>query len=230
MSKLQELYSQYDADTDRMKETESRLIAEEIIPAIEKKVKSILKELRCPLRLEIDYDPKGGLTVKTRCDENEVAEETPTTYQAPETDTDTEVRDSGEELTESSPKSKASIKRSHSRKLRVWISEEAYIQEEKASQTLIKAVEIAGAQRVSSLNINCDSYNLVSKEEHPKYKRNQKEISDGYLVNTHSETKKSKSSLNKYQRNFNWVGKWKLWNNSMIIRVVRRVAAVYNFQ
>ncbi len=56
----------------------------------------------------------------------------------------------------------------------------------KASRTMAAAVEWAGVERVTNLRIRHDGNYLVSREAHPKYADNQQKLSQGYLLNTHS--------------------------------------------
>lgn len=73
MGKLQEYYKLFDMfkgkltneQKSMLEGLEDQLIAEEILPAISESVAPVLDTLRRPLILVVDYDPAGGIAVKT---------------------------------------------------------------------------------------------------------------------------------------------------------------------
>lgn len=93
MSKIQDYYNfmdkfQGDLNEEQIKMLEGledQLIAEEILPAISKSVAPVLSILRRPLILVVDYDPQGGITVKTTRGEVVVEEDTAKKYKIPST-------------------------------------------------------------------------------------------------------------------------------------------------
>ena len=196
MGKLQDYYRLFDIFngklTDEQKKIleglEDQLIAEEILPAISESVAPVLSALRRHLTLVVDYDPEGGITVKTTRGEVVVKEHTAKKYEIPATSK--VVKGAEAETVE-----KQRTKRSPNTGLCIWISADEFIQEKNAALTMAKAIEVAGVEKVASLNMPHDGDKLVSKLKHPKYTAEQKQLSNGYLLNTHSCTKTKKDQL-----------------------------------
>ena len=88
MSKIQDYYDFIDKFKGDLKprlqteleQLEDSLIAEEILPAISESVAPVLGILRRHLTLVVDYDPEGGITVKTTRGKVEVDEPTAKKY------------------------------------------------------------------------------------------------------------------------------------------------------
>lgn len=203
MGKLQDYYKLFDMFkgklTDEQKSIleglEDQLIAEEILPAISESVAPVLGTLRRPLTLVVDYDPEGGITVKTTRGEVVVKENTAKKYQIPATTKVVEVAETIETI-ENSKRSNV-VKRAPATGLCVWVSANEFIQENKAAQTMVKAIESAGASRIAALNIPHDGDLLVTKKRHPLYSGSQQPLSNGYYVNTHSSTEAKKRQLDR---------------------------------
>lgn len=202
MGKLQEYYRLFDMFkgnlTDEQKGIleglEDQLIAEEILPAISESVAPVLGNLRRPLSLIVDYNPEIGITVKTTRSEVLVQEKTVKKYEIPSKLPNVEKVTSEDTLNEEPP-FKTQFKRSPATGLCVWINSDEFVQEAKASRTMARAIEIAGPKRVSELAIKHDGDILVTKTKHPRYFGTQQPLSDGYLVNTHSNTETKKKQL-----------------------------------
>lgn len=195
MKELQDQYRQFDVLNEKLidqqkklERLEGQLIENKIIPAISESVAPILSALRRHLTLVVDYDPEGGITVKTTRGEVVVKEHTAKKYEIPATNKVVKVA-------EAQPNEKQPIKRSPKTGLCVWTAEDEFIQEKKACLTMAKAVERAGVEAVAAMNITHDADKLVSKNSHPKYSRDQQELSVGYLLNTHSDTETKKRQL-----------------------------------
>lgn len=201
MGKLQDYYRLFDMFKGKLNDDqkavleglEDQLIAEEILPAISESVAPVLNILRRHLTLVVDYDPEGGITVKTTRGKVEVKEHTAKKYEIPASKKVVKVAEA--ETKEKKEKEKPVIKRSPNTGLCVWISADEIIQEKKANLTMAKAVEKAGAEAVAALDIPHDGDKLVSKNVHPRYSRVQQHLSGGYLLNTHSSTETKKNQL-----------------------------------
>lgn len=199
MSKIQDYYRLFDMFkgklTDEQKKVleglEDQLIQEEILPAISKSVAPVLDNLRRNLTLVVDYDPEGGITVKTTRGEVVVKEDTAKRYEIPSTKKIVKVAEAVEEL----PKSSVKTKRAPATGLCVWLPDGSFIQEKKANLTMVQAIESAGVEDVAKLQIPHDGELLVSRTKSPKYFREQHPISGGYLLNTHSATETKKKQL-----------------------------------
>lgn len=195
MSKIQDYYDFIDKFQGNLNEEqikvledlENQLITEEILPAISKSVAPVLGKLRRHLTLVVDYDPQGGITVKTTRGEVVVKEHTAKKYEIPSTNKVVKVAEASEQEPEhEQPVKRKGKKRGSNTGLCVWLPNGDYIQGKKASKTMAVAVEQAGVERVAALKIPHDNSFLVSKEVHPKYADNQQKLSHGYLLNTHS--------------------------------------------
>lgn len=202
MGKLQDYYRLFDMFkgnlTDEQKGIleglEDQLIAEEILPAISDSLAPVLSNLRRPLSLNVDYNPEMGLTIKATRSEVVVQEKTVKKYEIPNRSPENSA--SNNSLDEGQPIKKP-LRRSPATGLCIWITSDEFIQEIKASQTMVRAIEVAGPQRVADLAIKHDGDILVTKTKHPKYFGTQQALSDGYLVNTHSNTETKKKQLEK---------------------------------
>ena len=199
MSKIQEYYELVDRleamfggklsdkQNKMLEELEDSLIAEEILPAISESVAPVLSILRRHLTLVVDYDPQGGITVKTTRGEVVVKEHSAKKYEIPSTNKVIKVAEAQKQNgSEEQPATHKVIKRSPNTGLCIWLPNGDFIQGKKASKTMAAAVEQAGVEHVAALKIPHDNSYLVSKEVHPKYADNQQNLSHGYLLNTHS--------------------------------------------
>ena len=206
MSKIQDYYDFIDKFKGDLKprlqteleQLEDSLIAEEILPAISESVAPVLSILRRHLTLVVDYDPEGGIIVKTTRGKVEVDEPTAKKYKIPSTKKVVKVAEakpvSGEEPEPNKPQR---AKRRPNTGLCVWLSNGEFIQAKKANLTMVEAVKWAGVETVAALGLPHDGDYLVSKKEHPKYAGAQQSLPNGYLLNTHSSTMTKKQQLEK---------------------------------
>lgn len=212
MSKIQDYYDFIDKFKGDLKprlqteleQLEDSLIAEEILPAISESVAPVLGILRRHLTLVVDYDPEGGITVKTTRGKVEVDEPTAKKYKIPSTKKVVKVAEAkqvrGEEPEPNKPQR---AKRSPNTGLCVWLPNGEFIQAKKANLTMVEAVKWAGVETVAALGLPHDSDYLVSKKEHPKYAGAQQSLPNGYLLNTHSSTMTKKQQLEKISKALN---------------------------
>ena len=145
-------------------------------------------EEKCKLTLVVDYDPEGGITVKTTRGEVVVKEHTAKKYEIPATRKVVTVAEGDEKL---------SVKRSPATGLCIWLPDGNFIQAKRANLTMAEAIEQANPSEVAKLKIPHDGDYLVSKAKHPKYGGEQQHLSGGYLLNTHSSTLTKKKQLDK---------------------------------
>ena len=209
MSKIQDYYDFIDKLKGDLKEDsrkaleqlEDSLIADEILPAISESVAPVLSILRRHLTLVVDYDPQGGITVKTTRGEVVVKEHTAKKYEIPSTNKVVKVAEAkGQKIEHEEPAKRKEIKRGPNTGLCIWLPNGDFIQEKKASKTMAAAVEQAGVERVAAMKIHHDNSFLVSKEVHPKYADNQQKLSHGYLLNTHSNNMTKVKQLTRISR------------------------------
>lgn len=205
MGKLQEYYRLFDMFNGKLNNEqkkileglEDQLIKEEILPAISESIAPVLGVLRRPLTLVVDYDPKDGIIVKTTRGEIVVKENTAKKYQIPATSKVVKVAETYDIAKEKEPIKITAIKRAPATGLCIWVLNDEFIQEKKASQTMAKAIESVGASKIAALNIPHDGDLLVTKKKHPLYSGSQQPLSDGYYVNTHSNTETKKRQLDR---------------------------------
>ena len=210
MSKIQEYYDFIDKFQGNLKEKqikvleelEDSLIAEEILPAISESVAPVLNIIRRHLTLVVDYDPDGGITVKTTRGEVVVKENTAKKYEIPSTKKVVKVAEAQHEE-EDEPHKLKKIKRSPNTGLCVWLPNGEFIQAKKANIAMAETVKWAGVEAVASLRIPHDGEFLLSKKVHPKYAGEQQSLPNGYLLNTHSSTKTKKQQLEKISKALN---------------------------
>ena len=206
MSKIEDYYHFIDKFNgelnDRQKrvleELEDQLIADEILPAISESVAPVLSIMRRHLTLVVDYDPHGGITVKTTRGQVVINEHTAKKYEIPATRKVVKVAEAKKKDEHKEP-----AKRAPKTGLCVWLPDGSLIQETKAKFTMMAAIENAGVEAVAKLRIPHDSMFLVSKEKHPLYAANQQKLSHGYLLNTHSSNKVKKRQLDKISKALN---------------------------
>lgn len=204
MSKIEDYYHFIDKFNgelnDRQKgaleELEDQLIADEILPAISESVAPVLGILRRHLTIVVDYDPQGGITVKTTRGQVVINEHTAKKYEIPSTSKVVKVAEAKKK------EHKEPAKRAPKTGLCVWLPDGSLVQETKAKFTMT-AIENAGVEAVAKLRIPHDSLFLVSREKHPLYAANQQKLSHGYLLDTHSSNKAKKRQLYKISKALN---------------------------
>ncbi len=150
MGKIQDYYDFIDKFQGDLKEghikvledLEDQLIAEEILPAISKSVAPVLNILRRHLTLVVDYDPQGGITVKTTRSKVVVNEHTAKKYEIPSTHKVVKVAEERKQNpAEDLPAKQEKIKRGPNTGLCVWLPNGDFIQGKKASKTMAQAVQ-----------------------------------------------------------------------------------------
>lgn len=181
---------------------EEKIIKEEILPPLSQNIEPLLSEIQRDLVLVVEYHPGEPINValsrKVKISEiNDAKQLTPRNEKYERREEKVEKEESLKVTTQIS-----FAKRSPATGLCVWTSANDFIQEEKAAYTFAKAIELAGAARVATLNIILDGENIVSKKKHPVFYSAQQSISNGYLVNTHSNTESKKRHLDRISQAF----------------------------
>ncbi len=179
MGKLQEYYRLFDMFRGKLNDEqksileglEDQLIAEEILPAISKSVAPVLGSLRRPLTLVVDYDPQGGITVKTTRGEVVVKEKTVKKYQIPSTNKVVTVGETDESSKREEPEEDTSVeisKFTRGPRVKFEVRLNGKIVEGKdGAGILVEAIRRIGYERVAALNIMFvkGTYNLVDKRK-----------------------------------------------------------------
>ena len=205
MGKLQEYYRLFDMFRGKLNDEqksileglEDQLIAEEILPAISKSVAPVLGSLRRPLTLVVDYDPEGGITVKTTRGEVVVKEKTVKKYQIPSTNKmvtvgETDEISKTENSEEDTPVETPRFTRGPRVKFEVRLNGKS-VEGKDGAGILVEAIRRIGYERVAALNIMFvkGAYNLVDKRKRlDQNKLWQRQSEDWYIyTNTSNPTK-----------------------------------------
>lgn len=179
MGKLQEYYRLFDMFRGKLNDEqksileglEDQLIAEEILPAISKTVAPVLGSLRRPLTLVVDYNPEGGITVKTTRGEVVVKEKTVKKYQIPSTNKVVTVGETTENSETEGPEDDTTVetpKFTRGPRVKFEVRLNGKIVEGKdGAGILVEAIRRIGYERVAALNIMFvkGTYNLVDKRK-----------------------------------------------------------------
>lgn len=204
MGKLQEYYRLFDMFKGKLNSEqkkileglEDQLIAEEILPAISESVAPVLGALRRPLTLVVDYDPDGGITVKTTRGEVVVKEHTAKKYEIPNTKKVvkiSEVEESPEPPKhETTDKDAPKFSRGPIVKFEVRLNGKV-VEGKDGAGILAETIRQIGYERIAALNIMFvkGSYNLVDKRKRTDQgKLWQRQSGDWYIyTNTSNPTK-----------------------------------------
>lgn len=178
MGKLQEYYRLFDMFKGKLNDDQKRilegledqLIAEEILPAISESVAPVLSALRRPLTLVVDYDPEGGITVKTTRGEVVVKENTAKKYEIPNTKKVVKVSEleDNPDNHEPEPADEEGPKYSRGPKVKFEVRLNGQVVEGKdGAGILAETIRQIGYERVAALNIMFvkGKYNLVDKRK-----------------------------------------------------------------
>ena len=76
------------------------------------------------------------------------------------------------------------------------------IQENKAADTFAEAIRLAGPDRVKTLGLTLDKENIILLTDNKPFPIRPHEVSDGYYVNTHSNTASKQRMLEKISNAF----------------------------
>lgn len=188
--------------TDAADKLEEKIIKEEILPALSENIEPLLSEIQRDLVLVVEYHPGEPISVALSrkakiSDFIDAKQLTPKGDPPRRKEEKPEKKEEQKIITRST-----AAKRAPATGLCVWTSADDFIQEEKAAYTFSKAIEIAGASRVATLNIILDGENIVSRKKHPVHFGAQQHIANGYFVNTHSNTESKKRHLDRISQAF----------------------------
>ena len=200
MTKLEKLYElasgvkEFDlkskeAILEEINELEEEIIKKEILPIVKERIEPALSPVQRELVLVVDYTPGDPLSVKLSRKVNlkklgDLKELTTPDPQA-------EHREGGKRKTTSRAKRTG---------LCVTLPNGDIIQEKTAAATLVKAVELAGPERVRALGIICCKVPLVSNALDKKYGNSQVKVAPNLYVITHSNNSTKKGFLEKISK------------------------------
>jgi len=193
MTKLEKLYSTIqnlkelglELGEDLLKQTnelEQEIIKKEILPVISEKIEPIISQIQRALVLVVDYVPNEPLSVRISRKRNFSAE----------METIEIVPDPQVEHNIGTIKRNAT-KKSSKTNLRVTFPDGKVIENRFAYETLYEVVKLAGTEKVRALGIVQCGVPLVSNTLDNFY--NQKEISKGLYLITHSSTVQKRQQI-----------------------------------
>ena len=197
MTKLEKLYSIIENSNDvgvkltddviqQVEELEEKIIKEEILPSLSGDIAPRLKPIKRDLVLVVEYHPGKDISVAL----SRKAKVVETLGAKPlELDPQAQHKEGKKGIAKSHVSPKTG--------LCVYLPDGSFIQEPKACDTFIKAIQLAGVMQVRELGMSFCHVPIVSNTIDAKYGRAQHPVSNGLYVLTHSSTKDKKKQLDK---------------------------------
>lgn len=197
MTKLEKLYSIIENSNDvgvkltddviqQVEELEEKIIKEEILPSLSSDIAPRLKPIKRDLVLVVEYHPGQDISValsrKVKVAESLGAKPL-------ELDPQAQHKEGKKGITKTHVSPKTG--------LCVYLPDGSFIQEVKACDTFIKAIQHAGVMNVRELGLTFCHVPIVSNTIDAKYGRAQHPVGNGLYVLTHSSTKDKKKQLDK---------------------------------
>ncbi len=176
-------------------ELEETLIKKEILPALSENVEPLLKPIQRDLVLVLEYHPGADISVALSRKAKVVE-----AIGAKPLELDPQAQHK---------EGKKGISKSHiapKTGLCVYLPDGSFIQEKKACDTFVKAIQQAGALKVRELGYKFCHVPLVSNTIDAKYGRAQHPVGNGLYVLTHSSTAAKKQQLDRISKalHLNW--------------------------
>lgn len=206
MSRLKRLYQAMDTlieeglslspeQEQQLREAEEQIIRKEILPVLSEKIEPLLSQIQRELALIVEYHPNESIKVSL-LRKIKVVE----TLDAKPLELDSQVQHK---------EGKKGITKQHispKTGLCVYLPDGSFIQEKKACDTFVKAVQAAGVINVRNLGYTCCHVPIVSNTIDNKYGRAQHSVGGGLYVLTHSNTKDKKKMLDRISQalHLNW--------------------------
>ena len=208
MTKLEKLYSIIENSNDvgvkltddviqQVEELEEKIIKEEILPSLSGDIAPRLKPIKRDLVLVVEYHPGKDISVALSRKAKVVE-----TLGAKPLELDPQAQHK---------EGKKGISKSHiapKTGLCVYLPDGSFIQEKKACDTFVKAIQQAGALKVRELGYKFCHVPLVSNTIDAKYGRAQHPVGNGLYVLTHSSTAAKKKQLDRISKSLKL--KWRV--------------------
>ena len=162
---------------EEIAELEEALIKEDILPILQERIDPVLRQIKRPLVLVVDYDPSRPTTLRLAhgSDVQSISE-------AKVIETDPEVEHHTNEI------KKKGIKKAPMTNIRVFYPDGTILENYYAWYTLREVVLRTGIQKVRDVDIVQCGIKLVSNRRDKKYAKAQKDLGDGWLLMTNSST------------------------------------------
>lgn len=172
---------------------EEQIIKDEILPALGQDIEPRLRQIQRPLVLVVEYTPKDPITVKLSRKMN-IAEALGAKQITPPSTKTGQPVTSAEPAPSSEPHEPTKQVVNHTKGLKVTFRDGTVIQERTANETMIRALQKIGLDKVAATDIqHGGGYGLVSKDKRPPEAGRiwQHKIGDWYVyVNISNEQKK----------------------------------------
>jgi len=203
MTKLEKLYElasgvkefelkSKEAILEEINELEEEIIKKEILPIVKERIEPALRPVQRELVLVVDYTPGEPLSVKLSRKAN--LKQIGDLKELTSPDPQAEHKEGGTRKTFSRAKNTG---------LCITLPNGDLIQEKTAAATLVKAIEIAGPERVRTLGIICCKVPLVSNTIDKKYGKTQVKVTPDLYVIKHSNNPMKKGFLERISKAFN---------------------------
>lgn len=170
----------------QVSELEENIIKKEILPVVTETIEPALKQVQRELVLVVDYHPGLPVSVSLSRKAN-IAQLIDAKLLEADPQAQHKEGKKGIAKTHVSPKTG----------LCVYLPDGSFIQEPKACDTFIKAIQLAGVMQVRELGMSFCHVPIVSNTIDAKYGRAQHPVGNGLYVLTHSSTKDKKKQLDK---------------------------------
>ncbi len=173
----------------QVSELEENIIKKEILPVVTETIEPALKQVQRELVLVVDYHP--GLPISVSLSRKANVSQL---IDAKLLEADPQVQHK---------EGKKGISKSHvapKTGLCVYLPDGTFIQEKKASDTFIKAIQLAGEMNVRELGLTSCRVPIVSNTIDAKYGRAQHPVGNGLYVLTHSSTYTKKMLLDRISK------------------------------
>lgn len=171
---------------------EEKLIKTKVLPALSKNVEPLLTPIRRDLVLVLEYHPGEDISVRlSRM--VKIAD----TLGAKILEPDPQVQH------KESKKGSAKPHNAPRTGLCVYLPDGSFIQEKKASETFVKAIQQAGVLKVRALGMSYSRVPLVSNTIDKKYGSTQHPVGNGFYVFTNTGTAKKKEQLDRISKALN---------------------------
>lgn len=206
MTKLEKLYSIIENSNDvgvkltddviqQVEELEEKIIKEEILPSLSGDIAPRLKPIKRDLVLVVEYHPGKDISVALSRKAKVVE-----TLGAKPLELDPQVQH------KESKKGSAKPHIAPRTGLCVYLPDGSVIQEKKASETFVKAIQQAGVLKVRELGYSYSRVPLVSNTIDKKYGSTQHPVGNGFYVFTNTCTAKKKEQLDRISKalNLDW--------------------------
>ncbi len=208
MTKLEKLYSIIENSNDvgvklpegviqQVEELEEKIIKEEILPSLSSDIAPRLKPIKRDLVLVVEYHPGKDISVALS---RKVKVAEALGAKPLELDPQAQHKEGKKGITKTHIAPKTG--------LCVYLHDGSFIQEKKACDTFIKAIQLAGVMQVRELGMSFCHVPIVSNTIDAKYGRAQHPVGNGLYVLTHSSTAAKKLQLDRISKALKL--KWKV--------------------